>query len=666
MDGMGGTPSSSMQLNASGVDFSNRTQAFDFLLELLDDTVLQPIGTATAKKFWYGVGSVVGIAALCNITHKAILRARLRASRVNHARPSQPVHPLATFLATVTAVTRETSYLQFTPTRYSFWIKIPPLGTLYLIVLYFAFLLGLEFYHNDVPGAQHYAGLSIRAAWLALAQLPLIVLLAGKNNIVSLLSGVSYERLHVYHRWIARGMLLMVTLHFGFGSYGWNQFGLMSLEWATDTCPRTGMSAYALLLFINFLTLAPFRNWSYDLVVVIHIISFCGFIVALAYHLIGQTSPRTVYYTTVFLYTAVALYLVERLVRTSRYVYNNIHPGYATLEALGGGATRLRVRTRQIKRWSPGTHVLLSIPRYGILQSHPATILSTPTSHDGDMVFILRAYGGFTKRIFTATQNESVHGRHDPGKVGTKEAVLPSSNTHLTLIDGPYGSYADFACFDTLFLIAGSSGITFTISHLLNIAERARASSEEQNLPLRVVHFLWIIKERSWLSWIAEELQFVTDSLHRSRVSLSIRIFVTCDPSMLTSPGQVNLDAKGCQCEPGCSCCEEDPDAITPASWGTDTSAKQEMKGFRNRTSGAGRNIDTLLPRVQLKIGRPNFDAIFWDALCLAEGESAVAVCGSLSLSTSVRNTIVAISDERAVHKGTGAQGIYLHVENFH
>jgi hypothetical protein len=48
-----------------------------------------------------------------------------------------------------------------------------------------------------------------------------------------------------------------------------------------------------------------------------------------------------------------------------------------------------------------------------------------------------------------------------------------------------------------------------------------------------------------------------------------------------------------------------------------------------------------------------------------AEGESAVIVCGPPGLADDVRLSVVALSDERAVHKGTGAQGIYLHVENF-
>lgn len=72
-----GDGSPAMPLNASGVDFANQTQAYNFLQELLNDTLFQPAGTSAARKFWYGVVVVVGVAALHNITWKATQRARL-------------------------------------------------------------------------------------------------------------------------------------------------------------------------------------------------------------------------------------------------------------------------------------------------------------------------------------------------------------------------------------------------------------------------------------------------------------------------------------------------------------------------------------------------------------------------------------------------------------
>lgn len=71
-----GGHSSSVPLNDTGVDFSNETQAMDFLGRILDDTEFQIDGNAFARYFWYGVVVVIGIAAISNIIQRSTLRMR--------------------------------------------------------------------------------------------------------------------------------------------------------------------------------------------------------------------------------------------------------------------------------------------------------------------------------------------------------------------------------------------------------------------------------------------------------------------------------------------------------------------------------------------------------------------------------------------------------------
>jgi hypothetical protein len=73
---MSGGASSLGSLNASGVDFSNETQAFNFLQEVLDDSALQIVGNRYARYFWYGIVVVVGVAAICQTVWKVILHTR--------------------------------------------------------------------------------------------------------------------------------------------------------------------------------------------------------------------------------------------------------------------------------------------------------------------------------------------------------------------------------------------------------------------------------------------------------------------------------------------------------------------------------------------------------------------------------------------------------------
>ncbi|KAF6237794.1 hypothetical protein HO173_003995 [Letharia columbiana] len=667
---------SSSALNSSGVDFSNDTQAMDFLGEILDDSDLQISGNAFARHFWYGVVIVIGIAAIFNMVQMAILKLRIRAAAANATRPAKPSNIISKSLATITAILREGSYLQFTPTRRTFWLKVPPLGTISLLLAYLGFVLALEFIDNDVPGAQHYQALGIRAAWLAVAQVPLLILLAAKHNLIGLVTGVSYERLNVLHRWVSRVLLLLATLHLGYQNYGWSLYGLVHMEWSTDSCPPTGIAAYAILLWLNLSTLAPFRNLSYEFFVIQHLITFFGFIIAIMIHL-----PSTALYSRVYIYIPIALYIVDRLIRILRFAYNNIHPGRATLTAFEGGVTKIRVPIKHVQKWRPGAHVLLKVPRLGFIQSHPATIASVPSSHNNDLVFILKAHKGFTNRLLTSATSSTA-----TLLPRTQQDAIAPQQTHTALIEGPYGgSHADFAAFDTVFLIAGSTGVTFILPQLLDIAHRASS----QRLPVRRIEFVWVIKNSSWTSWISEELSGAVAQLRASGIDVEIRIFVTCDGAFTESSDATKKT--GCQCDKslGPCCCvrnslpptddadtlnESRPDSTSstdldenPPAIPTITTAipPPNPPCCSNKMKQKNNTAPTISSFASLISGRPPISDLLWKTLSRAEGETGVAVCGPLGLNATVRMAVAEMSNERGVHKGTGAQGIYLHAEGF-
>ena len=139
-------------------------------------------------------------------------------------------------------------------------------------------------------------------------------------------------------------------------------------------------------------------------------------------------------------------------------------------------------------------------------------------------------------------------------------------------------------------------------------------------------------------------------SLNGAGIEIHIEVYVTCDDTIVDSADMLKAPT-ACQCADGCRCCE---------GKNSPTSEKDSSQEGKKRGES-----DPRLPCAALQTGRPVFDNLFRDAVCHAEGEIAVTVCGPLGLSVSVRSSVVRISDELAVHKGSGLQGIYLHVENF-
>ncbi|PNP49786.1 hypothetical protein THARTR1_09554 [Trichoderma harzianum] len=629
MDMDGDSPSSSAPLTPAGVDFSNETQAFDFLQEILDDSVLGLVGNQYARYSWYGVVVFIGLASICNVVQRCVLRMRLRASARNRSRPAKPANPLTQSIATAAALFREPSYPQITPLAASNWLKVPPLGHVYLITAYLAFILALVFINNNIPGAQHFQALGIRAGWLGAAQVPLLVLTSSKTSLIGFLVSLSVERLNVYHRWVSRGLLLLATLHFGLQSHAWNIYGSMALEWQTDECTPTGISAYALLLWMNMTSLAPLRFFKYKIFVVQHLLAYFGFTVAIAYHLYGTSSP----YSTNYIYISIALYLVGQLIRLVRMIIVNIRPSKAALTPLEGSATKIRLSNPGTKSWQAGSYVRLFIPRFNILLGHPATILSTPSSHGGDMVFILRSCGSFTKRLLKAAQIEG------------------HQSMHLTFIDGPYPSpHADFACFDTLILIAGSTGVTFTLSVLQDIAQRAKT---HKILPLQTLHFTWVIKHQSWISWVSEELRTAFSMLQEAGVETLCNIHITGEERIA---GDEESAGRGHSQEQEQEKEQDDKADGQPVPDGE----KAEVSESHNR-----RSSDADISFAELHVGRPTFRSMLEKRVNQAQGETDVAVCGPLGLSVAVRSAVVRISDDLAVDKGGGLDGLYLHVENF-
>ena len=663
MSGMDSSTSSE-PLSAAGVDFSNQTQASAFLEDLLNDGYLKADGANYAKMFWYGVVALVAVAMLFTFARWLTLQHRLREAARRKADPAKPKQFPSTWLATVTALGRESTYLQFTPTRYA-GFKVPPLGTVALVVIYLAFVLALEFSDNSIEGAQYWQGLGVRAGWLAVAQMPLLILLINKNSVIGTLTGTSWERLNVLHRWSARIMLLLAIFHFAFQSYGWQKYGLTRLEWQTDDCPTTGIAAFALLLWMNISTVAPLRHLSYEIFVAQHIITFFGFIIAIMFHL-----PSTALSSRVYIYIPIGLYLADRLLRFTLLAWNNARVSRAAMIQLDGGVTKLRISNRAIKRWRPGSHVLLSIPKFGFLQSHPATILSTPESHNGDLVFVLKGHRGFTSKIYHGANSSSEALIADNKETSDIEQSAQISHvTHAAIVDGPYGgSQSDFAAFDSVLLLAGSTGITFNLSLLQDLADRS--IKQGKKLPVRRVHLVWCVKKSSCARWVSDELAAAHEKLHTSGIEAQISIYVTCADEFTDQENSIAKEC-GCECDKSqgpCCCVVVDEDDNGEEIKSTPAAGKNMAKTSTVQLLSKPVPSGTRLPFLTCATffsGRPNVEELMLGLLDGADGESAIAVCGPLGLTSTVRNTLVSLSDSRAIHKGTGAQGCYLHVESF-
>lgn len=516
-------------------------------------------------------------------------------------------NPATRFVHLFVNIGRYLSLPQVSPSRAKSWFQIPPLGTIILILALFGFVVALEFIDNDVPGAQYWTSLGIRAGWLAVAQVPLQILIAGKNNLIGLVTGSSYERLNILHRWVARSILLMAILHFAFLNHSWIIYDVRNLEWSTDSCVPTGFATFGLLIWMNVSTVLPLRSFGYEFFVIQHLLTFFGFIIAIMFHL-----PSTALETRTYIWISIGLYLFDRLFRLGRSLWNDSVGTQATLMPIGD-ATKVFVQETRLRNWSPGSFVLLSIAGFNSLQSHPVTIISTPTSHDGNLIFLLKAHKGFTRKIQTAPDKVQAGSDAVSGSEQDEENTQPLE-IYRAYIDGPYGgTQRNFAMFDTALLIAGSTGITFIMSILLDLASRV----SRETIPLRRLEIMWAIKHRHQIEWVAEEFQTVLERLEQAGIELRLMIHVTQDRDLCDD--ETEQDSK------------------------TDTQIHAS---------------NLMLPCTGFASRRPRIESIITKLSSQSRSEMGVAVCGPLSMSCDVRCAVA----KRCL---TSQYGIYLHVEGF-
>ncbi|KAJ7058306.1 hypothetical protein C8F01DRAFT_1147818 [Mycena amicta] len=329
-----------------------------------------------------------------------------------------------------------------------------------------------------------------RAGHLAAAQFPLLIGLGMKNNIISLLTGISYDKLNFLHRVIARVLCVLLWVHAsGRVTEITEDFGEAWFRW--------GLVSTIALTLLAALSVRPLRSRGYEMFLVAHF--FVGIIL-----LVGAYIHTNNFNEATFIYPSFALYFLDRLLRFLRvFLFNGGYrrilralslstkaPLSATVELISPTLVRIRVSgVPRWVRWAPGQVIYLSVPSVSKRtpwEAHPfsianidvdddsfdsegveekdsdeksATASSSSQTHSDpvvesdskELIFIVRARRGFTRRLvdFAGTTQSSVK--------------LP------VFIDGPYGIPAVVEGARSMLLFAGGSGVSYTLPILLDL-----------------------------------------------------------------------------------------------------------------------------------------------------------------------------------------------------
>jgi NAD(P)H-flavin reductase len=325
----------------------------------------------------------------------------------------------------------------------------------------------------------------------------------------------------------------------------------------------------------------------------------------------------------------------------------------AVLTAIGDSITVVTVKDVHFK-WAAGQHLYLWIPRIGMMETHPYTIACSHqipgTCTCNSVQLIIRKHAGFSQRIHKFTEKARAAGE------------TPAVTAFLA---GPYGAPPRWDVYETLILISASTGASFTLPILESVLQTKNTNCT------RRIDFLLTAKQGDEIEFYVDRLHKLTSKASEVGIQLLVHIAVTSRQSKHLSlpediPSTTKVQSRG-------------TGAMSTAlpSPTVSTSGSVVEKGGRvmdveklpmrspvtaERSHARNANDD---PYVHRATTRPDIAAFIRAPVEVTGGETSVVVCGGPSLVARVRNCVASLSDERAVHKGTGAQGIQLHVEEY-
>ncbi|KAF2430494.1 hypothetical protein EJ08DRAFT_649542 [Tothia fuscella] len=291
-------------------------------------------------------------------------------------------------------------------------------GILVLLASATIFLSVMPFYQGFFLRDQFRFGsppLSVRCAMLMSALTPIMIALAGKMNIITLLTGISYAKLNIWHRFIGYAVFCLSIVHTVPHLIApVREGGMAELThlFAIHRREFSGTFLFFELICLVVFSLPYCRNKAYEWFKHGHIVLAMGWFTLIFWHI------RNEYIAPEFFYSALGVWgcsVIARIVHRNRFMFplaNALRGFPATLENLEGNMTRVCVSVPSRLRWRPGQHCYISVPGISSLGNHPFTIASIPHPEyyegDNELVLLIRECGGFTKMLGAHAKSHSV------------------------------------------------------------------------------------------------------------------------------------------------------------------------------------------------------------------------------------------------------------------
>ncbi|KAI1457102.1 ferric reductase like transmembrane component-domain-containing protein [Annulohypoxylon moriforme] len=362
-----------------------------------------------------------------------------------------------------------------------------------------------------------------RSGTLAVVNMIPLFLMAGRNNPLINLLGMSFDTFNLLHRWFGRIVALEAVCHtLAFWAASAAGAGWAATLQNTVSKPFLMFGFIATIAFVVILFQAASiaRHAYYELFKLLHIGLAALAIAGLWYHLKLGELPQIKWLVPV-----IPIWCVDRFLRIVRIGYHNFGKGgtRTLVEALPGNAVRVTVNMARPWTFRPGQHAYLYMPAISFWQSHPFSLAWSEEAEDlsadklamnrqdvlamrkTSMSFIIRGRTGMTHTLYQ------------------RAAAKPDGRLLTTcFVEGPYGGEHMMHSYGTVMLFAGGVGVTHAVPHVRDLV----AGFANGTVATRKVILVWIIQSPEHLEWIRPWMTEIL-AMDRRRDVLRIMLFVS-------------------------------------------------------------------------------------------------------------------------------------------
>ena len=409
---------------------------------------------------------------------------------------------------------------------------------------------------------------------------------------------------------------------------------------------KYGFGAWAVIGWMVFSS--SFRHFGYEVFVLQHICAAATLLWLIHTH-VPPYAQYNVYIAGAFLAFDWAGRIISALARNTHALNPSTRNsrkggrlgqlGYRVrLTALPGDAVRVTVYGADFA-WRAGQHCYINIPAVRPLELHPFTIASfypqrSANDHSSHLSLLIKAKSGFTRAL-------------------AKAAFKPQAAdaTFRAFLSAPWGQPPDLTHFETVVFVSCDTGASFTTPQLQSLLRNGCCA--------RRIEFHWIVRSEEHFQWLGRDIVAASELAADTDIRVTIAIHVT----------QESYASSRAETMESLSTVYQDKTLPTPVTSTSLFSSTGTVSTLGNESTPLSPSFRGNAPLESSLIwqydGRPSVESLIRPAVEEAYGETVVVICGGPTITAQARTFVTVLSDERAVHKGTGAQGIFLFCESY-